>query len=156
MKAISMFPLSVTGKIDLPSSVGESIVHRLANALIGAEAVDVKVGKNYITFKGGMSYFEGSGKSPRRNLVGLFDRCEIHTSANKLEYVCSTKIAAIVVAVMSVIPAIIVIFGPPKRDLALEARLALSIGIWLWLFGMNYLTFSFKVRRFLKRAIYHE
>ena len=131
-------------------------MRRLADVLLVVEAQDVKVGPDKVTFEGGMSFFQGSGKFPRRNLVGLFDRCEVRTGADKIEYFCSTKIAAIVIAAVTAVVAMFVIFGPPKRDLSLEARLAMSFGVWLWLFGASYLVCSFKMRRLLKKAMYRE
>ncbi|MCF8478704.1 MAG: hypothetical protein K9G60_16875 [Pseudolabrys sp.] len=144
-----MFPLSIKGKINTRYTKAGLVIQRLEPALVAAGATDVKSGSNFIMFEGGMSKFEiGRRWWP----LGLLGRCELHFHSGVLGYICSTRKAAVLAALMALLAFLFVTLAP-QTNIPLEVRILILIATWLGLFGMNYLISSFRFSRFLKRAL---
>lgn len=146
-----MFPVSIQGKIPLHAlqpGAASHIVARIEQGLSSARPSHIERDGRVVVFRAGMFRLVSSW-----NLLAVVDRgrIEVVDGANAhVAYDFSTRQMLIVVSSILIAMPLFAIAagdGPPLVVLPVLAALG-----WLWLVGMNYLTATLRLRRFLKSA----
>lgn len=139
-----MFPLSIEGKMNTLYTKAELVIERLVPALIAGGAKNVRSDSNSIDFDGGFQ---------RNVVVGMMGRSRLIFDDGVLRYKCSMQLVLAVAGFMAAVIAVIIIVMP---NVHWALKIAIPIGAWLWLFGMNYFLTTFRFRRLLRWALSHE
>ena len=147
MGADTMFPVSIKGAIDVPSDEIDAALGRLRAVVAKARPRLLERRGQVLTFWGGMFRWV-----PGWNILSPVDECTVTVGSGKLRYDCSTRETLIATIVMAV-GVWAVIFLMESKSMPPGAQIAVLLGTWLWLFGMNYLTTYVRLRRFFARAV---
>jgi hypothetical protein len=141
-----MFPFSFEGTIDVPSDGSDAALDRIKIAIMAVRAKAVERRRETLVFRGGVFRMVSSW-----NVLCPVDECKVSNKLGKLLYICSTKeLFAASTGMAIILWAFIHFVG--GETVPVFAQFAVPATGWLWLFGMNYITARFRLRKFLARA----
>jgi hypothetical protein len=141
-----MFPLSVSGQIELAKLQPESV-----SALLDrVESALVEKGASTLERRGDALVVRAPFLVSQWNVLSGFDRCELSLRAGSeqvLSYDFSTRLWFTFVTV--IIVAISAFSWTSSTSLS---KHLFPVIAWIWILGGNYLVLRFRLRAFLKRA----
>jgi hypothetical protein len=143
-----MFPTSIEGRIDLPDTTelhADIMAACIVDALRDVRASAIERGGNTITFGGGIFRMVGNW-----NVLVPVSSGAIEVRAGPdagISYRFSCLQMLVLVSAMALGVAVVI---PASEPVAI--RLGAPVAMWAWLFGMNFLISTVRLRTFVRRA----